>query len=378
MISYPKNTKTIISFGSCNKENLLFSESDISLGNKYSVVMKENLGGSGVNYTLRLLSTGYNVIPILPVGDDQIGNEIRNRLLITASKYSVSSIVTDFIGSDNFFDLKIKTSSSTIIVHGLKRTVFSQKPIGCEHYKNHIKKCISLLNKSLTEYPNLVIIGHIYCDSGEYMNSLGECTKMIIDTYKKNSLIYTNFGNSQIHLGIKFWEKELPNIDVFQLNFNEIIHFFAETNLKRSLINIIQWLIDRKITSVITLGKLGAIGIFKNQKEKIILSCPVIDNDLFLDKTGAGDAFAAGMISQLYDKPHFTFHDFYCAIEMANIWSAYTCTTLGASSDCPDQKALNKFITKIPKQLIKPIEINFKMHGMQIIKLIENAFQDDV
>ena len=194
MMHYSQNVadSPIVVFGSCNKEDILFSENEIIFGNKHSVIVKEHFGGSGINYTLRLLAAGYDVVPILPIGDDQIGNEIRNKLITCARKHSVSRIVKVFIESDNFFASNIKTSSSTIVVHGLKRTVFSQKPIGGEHFKKHITKRINDLKIMLNRVPNIILIGHIHSDSGDYINTKpGECTKLIIDTYKDEPLAET-------------------------------------------------------------------------------------------------------------------------------------------------------------------------------------------
>ena len=80
----------------------------------------------------------------------------------------------------------------------------------------------------------------------------------------------------------------------------------------------------------------------------------------FLDSTGAGDAFGAGLVSYFIDKitelekskgriskkdwvQITTIGNFVDAIERARHWAAYCCTTLGAANDCPDQNELERF-----------------------------------
>jgi sugar/nucleoside kinase (ribokinase family) len=62
-----------------------------------------------------------------------------------------------------------------------------------------------------------------------------------------------------------------------------------------------------------------------------------------VDPTGAGDAFGAGLMYMLWDKPDFSFEDFVRAIEEARVWAAYACTHLGGSARCPDRGTLLKF-----------------------------------
>lgn len=365
----------VIIFGSANKEYVLQCE-DLVLGNKHTVVAEELLGGSGINYTLRLLAAGYEVMPILPIGNDQIGHNIRNELLGAADKFRVSQTVLDFIESDNFFAPGISTSITTVIVHGLQRTIFSQKLHGGEHFRKHIEKRINDANTLLNKSPSAIIIGHIQSDSGEYsLCQPGECTRYIIDAYHHNSLIYTNFGNSQIRLGIKFWEKELQHTDIFQLNIEEAVYLFSENNVRKSLAEIVQLLKHMEITAVITLGRFGAIGIHKDNKDVIILAWPITDAENIVDTTGAGDAFAAGMLSHLYDKPDFTFQEFYSAIELSGTWSAYACATLGASGQCPDKQTLEDFMARMPANSRRPAEIHHKTHAEQIMALIDIAYQ---
>lgn len=65
------------------------------------------------------------------------------------------------------------------------------------------------------------MIGHIssdYVASGSPENGL--CTKYVINSFASRSIVFFNPGNSQISLGVKFWEDELHKIDVLQLKLS--------------------------------------------------------------------------------------------------------------------------------------------------------------
>jgi len=76
----------VITVGSGAFENILLCDGVLQLGGKHIVQQEESLGGSGLNYTLRLLAAGKEVLPILPVGDDPLGQLIRESILVAAEK----------------------------------------------------------------------------------------------------------------------------------------------------------------------------------------------------------------------------------------------------------------------------------------------------
>ena len=70
----------IIAIGSGNIENILELTGEIQIGHKHQVKIHEYLGGSCVNYSLRLISVGEHVFPIPLIGDDRLGIRIQNAL----------------------------------------------------------------------------------------------------------------------------------------------------------------------------------------------------------------------------------------------------------------------------------------------------------
>ena len=163
-----------------------------------------------------------------------------------------------------------------------------------------------------------------------------------MDLFHDKCFIFANFGNSQIKLGIEFWEEYLQKVCVFQLNLIEMKKIFSCLNPNMQLSQIIEWFRIRKINVIITSGKLGAIGSYKDG-EKGLIFAPPIKTFEFVDSTGAGDAFIGGLASRISQTNDLSFERYCDAIAEARIWAAYACTTLGAASNCPTQNEIKVF-----------------------------------
>jgi sugar/nucleoside kinase (ribokinase family) len=370
----------ILTVGSGTTEYILRLDSDVQLGRKHIVNHRDELlGGSGVNYTLRLVNAGFSVFPILSIGKDQLGRRIRDEILASAQEAGLPKQALTFIKSDEFLADNIKTPRSTIIVEKAQRTIFTEPIIDTtideneypKHYKDYMKRRLTNLDKPRIK---AVMIGHIYADSPDLNRSdPGECTRYIIQTFRDECFVFANFGDSQIRMGAGSWENDLKGVSVFQLNLYEMRRLFAQKNAKISLLNIIEWMKNRCITAIITLDKFGAIGTYKD-REDVILAWPFELEDM-VDSTGAGDAFGAGLVSQLYQKPDFSFGNFYDAIEEARIWAAYACRTLGGATNCPDIRALEDFHKGISKGQSDPVEkLNMKQAD-QILRILDKAYE---
>ena len=107
------------------------------------------------------------------------------------------------------------------------------------------------------------------------------------------------------------------------------------------LSQMIEWFRIRKINAIVTSGRFGAIGTFEDGEEGIVFAPPIKLNR-FVDSTGAGDAFMAGLTSKIYKANALTFQGYYDAIAEARTWAAYACTTLGAASNCPSRNKLEE------------------------------------
>jgi len=361
----------IITVGSANVEYVLHHHGEVELGKKHVISSHELIGGSCVNYSLRLLRVGTHVFPVPLVGQDANGRKIRDEVLAAGIGKGLSAAEKQFIQSDDFFIPGVRTPRATVLVHQQRRTIFSEAFMGGQATENHIQKRFNRLNQNISGHPGSVMIGHITLDADTHRPGL--ITKMAIDSFHDKFLIFANFGNSQLQHGIGFWQEDLKHIDLLQLNVDEIKKMFRQADQFKSLYEIITWLQYHSITSVITLSKFGAIGTYKSGKDGVVLAWPLDIGDI-VDPTGAGDAFAAGMVASLRGKKEFTFQHFLAAIAQGRLWASYACTTIGACSRCPDRNVLDEYYQQNSRLSDRHLEITESVNSEPIINLIEKAF----
>jgi sugar/nucleoside kinase (ribokinase family) len=362
----------ILVIGSGVGENVLTVDSEVRLGEKHIVNRYELLGGSGLNYTFRLSCTGHPVLPILSIGRDLLGHKIQREIAKTLNENQILQFL-DYVESERLFCDELTTPQSTIIVSEDKRTIFTETMQGVHNFKDFALNRI----EELQGYQNAikaVMIGHIYADNpGLNPAEPGEITKAIIENFFGKTLIFANFGESQLCLGDSFWKEHLSKIDVFQLSLSEVRKFFSNNNEVSSLTDIISWFRRNCTTAIITLDKFGAVATFKDGRDGVILSWPY-ELDNILDSTGAGDAFGAGLISMLYKKQVIEFYDFLSAIRRARVWAAYACTTIGGAKDCPNNVALQTFETEVMKREFNPVEVRNLNHADLVLRLLDKAY----
>lgn len=357
--------ENIIVIGGANIEYIVKSETDIIQGSKNYVEIEELYGGSGLNYTLRLLKSGKSVIPLLYVGEDSIGIDIQKHLLKYCDKESIK-----FIDNDTFFVKGIKTLRSVIVVEGVHRTILAQDQNSKNLFLPFLK---DKLSKELEV--SSVVIGHIHNDaSSTNKNSHKLSSEFVIDYFSDlGKLIYCNFGSSQLSYGFLFWKDRLKKIDIFQLNIHEAKAFFKTADKPPTLLEIIRHLSSLDISAIITLDKFGAIGFTKALKETIFMARPVRLGEEFVDSTGAGDAFCAGMVYKLDQDADFTSDKFKVAMEVARSWSVYACKSYGGANSCPSLDAIESFHKKI--NYGNEVLIYKDKQMIDIISLIDSTFE---
>ncbi len=336
-------TGNIVVIGGANLEYIITGDTEIIPGAKNSVTMEELYGGSGLNYTLRLLATGEAVYPVLFVGHDYAGYRIQSA--VTAALGVDNSKIRTFIEESTFLISGVDTPKSTIIVEGSRRTILSHD----KNEKNLFRTFVCDRLKQ-TESVTAVIIGHIHNDKPTIAKSEEDLSTLFAIRYfrDKNVLIYANFGASQLSHGFSFWKPYLPLIDILQLNIYEIKTFFHETKeTYPTLQSIVEKLQQLQISAIITLDKFGAIGILKNHYDTLFLARPVELGDKFVDSTGAGDAFCAGMVSALNGKKQFSATDFKEAMEFSRSWAVYACMSYGGANRCPNAETIETFHREI-------------------------------
>lgn len=373
--------KSIVAIGSGNAENILECNSgDIEFGSKHQVTMKHEYGGSAVNVTTRLLTMEHDVYSVITIGGDRLGNQIRDRLRKVAEQSEASASVLRYINSNEFFADGIETPSSTVIVSGTERTIFSQPPGKVGNFSSFMNKRLEAFNQESSRHPRVVMIGHIYADNGKHKDlERGECTIAILNKFHNRSLILANFGNSQIKHMSKFWEEHLSKINVFQLNIKEAKKFFQDRDDVNTLTDIIKWFKNKKVNAVITLDKFGAIATHRDY-EGVIIAWPIISATQVKDTTGAGDAFAAGMASVLCENNSVKDIHFQSALKVARLWAAESCKHIGASGKCPNKKDIEEYQQCLQNEAVEfsrpitPIATMSMGSAYDILSLIDIAF----
>jgi sugar/nucleoside kinase (ribokinase family) len=364
----------ILVVGSGNAEHVLQLDTDLQLGRKHIVTYHEFIGGSGVNYSMRLIGAGYPVFPILSIGKDRLGRAIKQEIVSAAKKARLPEKSLGFIDSDEFLAPNIKTPLSTIAVDRMQRTIFSSQIDGGTCFRDYVEKRMDCLCTELSADVGAAIIGHVQADNPELNPSNpGECTRYVIRSFSGKGLLFANFGNSQICRGARFWEKDLGKLNVFQLNLHEMRMFFGEEDGVTSLSDMVKWFIDRHVTAVVTLDRFGAIGTYRDGRDGVILAWP-FELDNYVDSTGAGDAFGAGLVSHLCRSAEFSFTDFFNAIGKARVWAAYACTSLGAATNCPDASTLNEFEEDLLRKHRNPVEIQPMDQLDRLLRIIDKAY----
>ncbi len=320
--------KNILVIGGANIEYILKSKLPIVQGSKNFVEIEELFGGSGVNYSLRLLHYEERVIPLLFVGDDSTGEQIY-------AKFAPFGI-----DKEKFFVPALQTPRSTIIVEGTHRTILSQDA-------NKINIFQPFLQQRCKEIATVgaVIIGHIHNDRKEINQQQDRLSSLYILEYfksAKETLVYANFGASQLEYGFDFWKTHLCKIDIFQLNIYEL-RVFLDGGQSCNLACLIQKIQDLGIHMIITLDQFGAIGIMKGDKKRIFMARPINDTENFVDSTGAGDAFCAGMVSVLKGDKNFSQAHFMKAMERGRSWASYACNSYGGANNCPSKEQITRY-----------------------------------
>lgn len=361
------NNSYILVVGGGNGEYLLELLDTFEIGQKNLVKSQRLIGGGGVNYTLRLLNMGYPVFPILPLGDDELGKSIQQVLIGESQNFLKNPEVSSYLASPWFLDPNIRTQLSTIVIRGDSRTIFTEQPQGVETFKEHIERLIKHLVKPVQG----VVICDIHADNRDiYPENQGKCTQYLINYFQGRTFLYANLGKSQINLGYSFWQKFLSKLSILQLNIKELKILFKD--VAQSLGVILDILIKDKINALITLDKFGVIGVYWQESTKIIFAHPLRLNEV-KDTTGAGDAFGAGIVSQLYTKSGFEWLDFYRAIAEARLWSAYACTQLGGGANCPNPEQLKQRFSQSTEE---GMEVHSRDSIQTILELIDKFYSD--
>ncbi len=336
----------VIPVGTAICECLLEVAQPVELGCKHLAVGRDALGGSGLNYALRLLAAGGDVFPILTVGDDDRGRRVQEALLKAATAGRASAPVMAFLRSRDFLAPNIRTLRSVILLDGAARTIFSYDCEGHHAFLAHVERQWDRLAPAIRGRRGALILGHIYGDRPHRPTiPAGACTRFLVDRFGGAGPVLINFGNSQLALGIDFWMPLLRSCDIIQANTQEIGGFFAASGRTDEPLRMLHFLRDQPFSTVLTLGGQGALLIDRTDRRRI-LHLPAWSVKT-VDPTGAGDACAAGLAVGLRGRKSYTSCQIQRALAQGALWSAYACTSVGGAGSCPNARTLSRFRSRL-------------------------------
>ena len=328
--------------GNAISETILSATNPVHFGEKYTVPATKGMGGSGINYARRLLTWGADVFPLLLIGNDPAGITMRDVLIADAIQGKTSVPVRTFLSEPAFMVPGARTLQSTILLANGRRTIFSHEPRIGDNFLRHLSERALAAERMIHGASSAIMIGHLYGDRGRRDPSAqGLCTHWLVEHFHERAFTLINFGHTQLSLGARFWEKLLEKSDLFQCNVQELGLFFAATGEReRKLSWMIEWLRERMPAVVLTAGILGALGVCRGIDSKTCMAAP---SPLPVkDSTGAGDAFAAGLVSHLAKNKNPTFDNLYQAMSTARTWAAFACDEWGGSSPAPGHEFLQR------------------------------------
>ncbi|MDP3484298.1 MAG: carbohydrate kinase family protein [Methanobacteriaceae archaeon] len=253
----------VVSVGTCNMDFILKVPQFVELdGEMYIEEVKKIPGGSALNFAIKTSLNGLNSGIIAKIGNDYHGEIIIDKL----SKRGIETSRIEKIDDS--------TGMAFISVDGSgKRSIYSF--MGANEKLNLSKDDLEYIKSA-----EMIYLGGTYWEvayaAARHSNKLCFAPGALLSTF-----------------GLDKLEPVLANTDILFLNEKEV-KILTGLELSKG----IDLLIENGISLVvITLGDKGSI--LHNKKE--IIKCPAKIVPV-MDTTGAGDAFAAGFISQCFKK----------------------------------------------------------------------------
>lgn len=373
----------VLVVGGANIEYIYKQNTNIKIEIKQGYSSKSiEYGGSGLNYTLRLLTAGINVFPIFPIGNDKEGVAIIEKI----EDAKVKSRITTFkYEASAFIENDIKTVESLIVTDKSSRTIWSNDSqyVSNDVFDGIIDRKLQYLESQTQNYPKIVMIGHIHSDKkGSNIDEDRLSTRKLIETfYRSGSLLYVNLGRNQLEYGFDFWKEDFEKVDVVQFNLMEIKMLFSYDNHQQiSLNQMIEKFRELDVTLIITLDKLGALCVPRERRgnnQRIIYAPEINISEEYTDKTGAGDAFASGvvyyMLKEFQGKNINQMNNaaWFDALKHGRAWATYACTHLGSASRCPTETEIANYQRTMMNNESFPIDNISSM----VVDLLDKAYR---
>jgi sugar/nucleoside kinase (ribokinase family) len=372
----------IVTVGGANGERIIsIKPEEFSLGKKHtSSAFELTAGGSAVNHACRLMAMGVCVCPVLPVGSDQVGQLIIDVLEAAAKAGGVGA---------SFGDVRMKpveavasfgcpsegvltTPFSTILQIGPSRSVFNEtNECVNEAFVLHCQRRLKHLLNRCAPQIKAMMVGHIQADKEGAEGNNGSLTELIINKCSERKIpLFLNLGRSQYAQGAKRWASLLEKVTLFQLDIDEVRLFANDLGLTK-LSEIFDWF-SSKCTLVVTMERMGAIARLKGSNNIIIAWPYDLDADEIKDSTGAGDAFAAGVVKSATLKPLVDDNALSMALELGRECGAYACTKVGGAAFCPTTDELKRF--KENHSCFLETEIKEASEASAMLKIFDRVF----
>ncbi len=299
---------TVIVVGSANTEYVLAGVERLVPGCKAtcSTITVDGVGGSAVNWTHWLRSCDVEVLPFCPIGTDDEGNRIANWLKgCRANSNNLDS-------EEGCQQYPGTTSQSCIIVERAARTVITRRGQCVARWASQLENRLEHGISSLKGKPFFGMLGHIPSDA-----SALETTPKILDLLSRRgaAFVYANLGRAQYRHCYHQWKDAWGKIDWLQLDLEEARTFVSEClgcdecrdavnwsdedhgdASRPSLATIMRWFQVVQSRVVVTLSHAGALAVARDCPGQLFFSWPQLPASKVIDPTGAGDAFAAGMV----------------------------------------------------------------------------------
>lgn len=262
---------TVDTFVQIDKAKLTYSKSShrpqnfcLPYGEKITIEsIEEALGGNAANVAVGVTKLEANVALVSEIGDDFLGEQ-------ALSSLQEKKVDTSFVKKLK----KKKTRASIALTYSGERTILSTFP----------PRSYSLPSLPKTQWIYYTSLGP----------SFEKLQKQLISFLKKNPHVQlaSNPGSHQLHVGLSEWKKILPFTNVLFVNKEEA-----------------ELLIGKKATVPVLFKKLLSLGV-KNvvMTDSIMGSYTLFEGSLLhmpvfkvktVSKTGAGDAFASGVLAGL-------------------------------------------------------------------------------
>jgi len=368
--------RLVVTVGGANGERVLRVEpAKFRLGTKHTMAPPKIVaGGSSVNHACRLLAMGIQVFPVLPIVNDGIGQVIAETLDASANVGNCTLDVENLYMEGN----DLATPFTTILSVGTQRTVLNE--FSDSLIKAFPKHCDNRLatfqrygsqNRTDIKRADAVMIGHIHADRRDHPGLGGGISDSIIRGFHAEGIdVFTNFGSSQYRLGTTRWGFLLDRVKCFQLDIDEMREFCRDADLLM-LEDMLNWFKD-KCTVVITMERMGAVACLKGS-ESVVLAWPYdLKPGEIKDSTGAGDAFAAGIVASALERPLDSDEALCKALENGRLWGAYACTKLGGANECPTHQELDGFKSK--HRLFLETECKSMDEARPMLRILDRVF----